>query len=73
MTDEVNHPEHYKQGGIECIDAIQAQLSPEAYQGYLHGNIAKYLWRWKHKGGTQSLEKARWYLDRLILDAEHLE
>jgi hypothetical protein len=66
MADEVNHPEHYTQGGIECIDAIRAQLSDEAYAGYLHGNIAKYLWRWRHKGGAQSLAKAQWYLTRLI-------
>ena len=67
QTDLVNHPSHYTDGGgIECIEAIEAQLTAEEYRGYLKGNIAKYVWREKHKGGTESLKKAQWYLDRLI-------
>ena len=66
QEDLVNHPSHYTDGGIECIEAIEAQLSVEEYRGYLKGNIAKYVWRESHKGGTESLKKARWYLDRLI-------
>lgn len=66
QEDVVNHPSHYTDGGIECIEAIEAQLSLEEYRGYLKGNIAKYVWRESHKGGTESLKKARWYLDRLI-------
>ena len=65
-TDVVNHPPHYTDGGIECIEAIEAQLTAEEYRGYAKGNIAKYLWRERHKGGTESLKKAKWYLDRLI-------
>jgi hypothetical protein len=64
--DLVNHPPHYADGGIECIEAIEAQLTSEEYRGYLKGNCAKYVWRERHKGGTESLKKARWYLDRLI-------
>jgi hypothetical protein len=64
--DLVNHPPHYTEGLIECIDAIEAQLTPEEYRGYLKGNIAKYAWRERHKGGTESLKKARFYLNRLI-------
>lgn len=64
--DVVNHPSHYTDGGIECIEAIEAQQTLEEFRGYLKGNIAKYLWREKHKGGTESLKKAQWYLDRLI-------
>jgi len=64
--DSVNHPPHYVDGGIECIEAIEAELTTEEYRGYLKGNIAKYVWRERHKGGTESLKKARWYLDRLI-------
>jgi hypothetical protein len=67
QEDLVNHPSHYsKTGGIECIEAIEAQLTNEEFRGYLKGNIAKYVWREQHKGGTESLKKARWYLDRLI-------
>jgi hypothetical protein len=65
--DLVNHPSHYNdQGGIECIEAIEAQLTDEGYVGYLHGNCAKYLWRWKNKGGAEDLKKCHWYLERLI-------
>jgi hypothetical protein len=63
--DKVNHPSHYTNGAIECIEAIEAQLSPEEFRGYLHGTLAVYLWRWKHKGGLEDLEKAEWYLKRL--------
>ena len=66
LTDNVNHPAHYTDGGIECIEAIEAQLTPEEYRGYLKGNCVKYLWREKHKGGTESLKKAQWYLNRLV-------
>lgn len=64
--DLVNHPPHYLDGGIECIEAIEAQLTPEEYRGYLKGNCVKYLWRERHKGNTESLKKAQWYMDRLI-------
>lgn len=66
----VNHPPHYMGAtGVECIEAIEAQLTVEEFRGFLKGNIAKYVWRERHKG-KDSLKKARWYLDRLIkLDA----
>lgn len=64
--DKVNSPSHYNSGDIEAIDAIEAQLSKEEYQGFLRGNCVKYLWRWKHKGGVEDLEKTQWYLNKLI-------
>ena len=30
------------------------------------GNIIKYILRYEKKGGVEDLEKARWYLNRLI-------
>jgi hypothetical protein len=66
LPDVVNHPPHYNDGEIECIEAIEAQQTLEEFRGYLKGNIAKYLWRERHKGGTESLKKAQWYLDRLV-------
>jgi hypothetical protein len=71
QPDLVNHPPHYTDGSIECIDAIEAQLTPEEWRGYLKGSIAKYNWRERHKGGTESLRKARFYLDRLIMFDEN--
>lgn len=67
QEDTVNHPSHYIDGGgVECIEAIESALTSEEYRGYLKGNIQKYVWREKHKGGTESLKKAQWYLQRLI-------
>lgn len=66
VPDTVNHPSHYTDGGIECIEAIEAQLTNDEYRGYLKGNIAKYIWRERMKGSTESLKKAQWYLERLI-------
>jgi len=65
--DAVN-PRHYKQGDIECIDAIQASMSAEAFKGYLKGNNIKYMWRYESKQAMNPLEdlrKAEWYLDKL--------
>lgn len=64
--DAVNHPSHYTQGAIECIEAIKAQLTPEEFRGYCKGAAAKYIWRERHKGGDESLAKAVWYLNAAI-------
>jgi len=67
VVDNVNHPPHYMtDGSIECIEAIEAQLTPEEFRGYIKGNVAKYVWREKYKGGNESLRKAQWYLGRLV-------
>jgi hypothetical protein len=66
IEDMVNSPPHYNEFGIECIDAIEAATGSE-FKGYLQGNILKYLWRYKYKGKPlEDLEKAEWYLSRLI-------
>lgn len=62
----VNHPPHYIQGGVECLDAIAASMHPEAFAGFLKGNALKYIWRYDKKGGVQDLEKAAFYLKKLI-------
>lgn len=61
-SDPVNHPAHYKVGGIETIDFIEAKKL-----NYNIGNVVKYLTRADHKGNRkQDLEKALWYLTREI-------
>lgn len=62
----VNSPDHYNQSGIETIDAIQAALTPEEFRGFCKGNALKYVWRERYKGGPQDLEKAAWYIERLV-------
>ena len=64
--DIVNHPPHYTKGDIECIEAIETQLTREEYRGYLKGKIAEYNWSEKHKGGIEDLKKAQWHLNRLV-------
>ena len=68
--DMVNHPPHYNQSGVECIDAISAATGNN-FKYYLQGNIMKYLWRFDYKGkAVEDLNKAKWYLDKLI---EHVD
>ena len=62
ITDNVNSPAHYKVGGIETIDFIEAKNL-----GYNLGNVVKYITRADHKGNrSEDLLKARWYLNREI-------
>jgi hypothetical protein len=69
--DMVNHPPHYTQGGIECIDAIKAATEGlDGFEGYCTGNAIKYLWRWKHKNGVEDLKKADWYIRKLASGAK---
>lgn len=61
-ADMVNHPPHYKSGGIETIDFIEAKNL-----GYHLGNVVKYISRADLKGAKlENLQKAKWYLDRAI-------
>jgi hypothetical protein len=72
--DMVNHPPHYTQGGIECIDAIKAACEGlDGFEGYCTGNALKYLWRWKHKNGIEDLKKADWYIRKLANETKHAE
>ena len=66
-VDPVNNPSHYNTGGVEAIQAIEASMSTEAFQGYLKGNCMKYIWRMSYKGkAKEDTLKAQWYLNRLI-------
>lgn len=73
VTDNVNHPKHYGQGDIECIEYIADFLSYDEYVGYLRGNVAKYLHRWRYKNGLEDLKKAQWYLSKLVEEVENEE
>jgi hypothetical protein len=64
--DSVNNPAHYKIGGIETIDFIEAKNL-----GYNLGNVVKYITRADHKGNKlEDLRKAQWYLTRAIETAK---
>jgi hypothetical protein len=65
-VDMVNSPPHYKVGGIEVIDFIQAKLTTEEFRGYLQGNVLKYSSRVGYKGdASEDLAKLVWYANKL--------
>jgi len=71
--DAVDHPNHYNDGSIECIDAIQAALTEEEFIGFCKGNALKYIWREQWKNGMEDLQKAAWYLNRATEGLEAAE
>lgn len=73
LNNNVNKPGHYAYGKYECIDVIREITNGNdavGIEAFCLGNTIKYLWRYKHKNGTEDLKKARWYLDRLIKENE---
>ena len=67
--DDVNHPAHYTQGPIECIDAIASALGHDAFIQFLRGQVIKYMWRLGHKGDAlKDAEKGTWYASRLVAE-----
>lgn len=66
MTDTVFNPKHYMQGSHECIDEIEAMLTPDEFKGFLKGNIIKYRYRANLKNGKEDLAKADNYAYYLI-------
>ena len=63
--DNVNRPQHYTDGEIECIDALRSMLG-DGFGAFCQGTIVQYLWRYKHKNGVEDLRKAEWYLNALL-------
>lgn len=66
MNDNVNHPVHYTQGGIECIDAMISAFGEEEVKTYCKINAFKYIWRTDYKNGTEDVKKAVWYLNKFL-------
>ena len=68
-VDAVNHPSHYTQGSIECIDAIASALGHDAFIEFLRGQVIKYMWRLGRKGDAlKDAEKGKWYASRLVAE-----
>ena len=63
-NDVVNHPSHYTQGGIECIDAMKSAFGADELAVYCKIAAFKYLWRSELKNGDEDIEKAIWYLNK---------
>lgn len=67
QVDNVNKPNHYNQGKVECIDAIEsAVINKNPMDAVCVANIIKYLWRYESKNGLEDVKKARWYMNRLV-------
>lgn len=67
MNDFVNHPHHYTQGKVECIDALEAAtVNLKGIDAVCTANAIKYLWRWQEKDGVRDLRKAMWYINKML-------
>lgn len=65
--DNVNHPKHYEGStSIECIEAMELIFDWYDVQMFCLCNAFKYIWRHKHKGGLEDLEKAQWYINHAV-------
>lgn len=64
--DNVNHPTHYNQGNIECIDAMISAFGAEKVAVFCRINAFKYVWRMANKNGLEDAKKAVWYLNKHI-------
>ena len=74
MIDNVNHPDHYTQGGIECIEALKAAtVGKTGIEAVCVANTIKYLWRYEEKNGLEDVKKAQWYINRLIQELNEAE
>ena len=58
--------DHYTSKEIQPWEVMEDWMSAEAFHGYLHGNVIKYMARFRQKNGVEDLRKARHYLDKLI-------
>jgi hypothetical protein len=58
--------DHYKSKKIQPWEAMESWMSPEQFEGFLRGNVLKYIARYKDKDGLKDVQKARHYLDKLI-------
>jgi hypothetical protein len=67
MADNINNPAHYNKGKLETIELIKHSMAPSEFEGYLQGNIIKYISRYRHKNNSlEDVLKAEWYIKRLI-------
>lgn len=64
--DNVNHPSHYEVGKYQCIDVMEEVFGKEAVDNFCLLNSFKYIWRANRKNGLEDLQKAQWYINRLI-------
>ena len=57
---------HYADMPIQPLEIMKANFKEAEYEGYLRGNVLKYLLRYQTKNGVEDLKKAEHYLGELI-------
>jgi len=57
---------HYKDKAVQPWTAMESWMTPEEFEGFLRGNVIKYIARYKDKNGIQDVLKAKHYLEKLI-------
>ena len=65
-TNNVNHPKHYSQGNIECIDAMESAFGTQVVLLFCICNAFKYIWRHSKKNGIEDIKKAMWYISKYL-------
>ena len=65
-SNNVNHPSHYTQGSIECIDAMESAYGTEAVIMFCMCNAFKYQWRFNKKNGREDILKCQWYQNKMV-------
>ena len=65
-NDNINHPAHYENSSLECIEAMELIFGYQYVYSFCVCNAWKYIWRYKNKNGNEDLRKARWYIDRCL-------
>jgi hypothetical protein len=67
----VLHPSHYvNEDGVECFDVLRMSLGHDGFMAFCKGNVEKYMFRYKKKGGVESLKKAEMYVHTMIQEME---
>lgn len=76
INKNVDHPQHYNNSSIECIDALNAMVEPfeDSVDASLSWQVVKYIWRHPFKENSiQDVKKAIWYANELLKYLEHKE
>ena len=62
---DVKNQQHYAQT-VQPIEYMEITMTPEQYEGYLLGNVIKYISRYRHKNGIEDLLKGKVYISWLV-------
>jgi hypothetical protein len=63
---DVKNQQHYTAQAVQAIEYMEITMTPEQYEGYLLGNVIKYVSRYRGKNGLEDLRKAKVYMGWLV-------